>query len=180
VTLASFTVEAQGAGALLRWSTATEQNNAYFAVESSRDGRTFTTLSQVPGHGTSAQPQRYQYLDANAGRQAGSTIYYRLRQVDKDGTSSYSPVVTLLGQSVAAFTGTSLQAWPNPAVMGSVLMVNGAPEGGLVQVYTVRGQVVATATADANGAATLPVATLQAGIYVVRSGARSTRLVVAN
>ncbi|WP_426059345.1 right-handed parallel beta-helix repeat-containing protein [Hymenobacter sp. B1770] len=179
VTLASFTAEQQGTAALLRWSTATEKDNAYFAVESSRDGQTFTALNLVPGHGNSARLQTYKYSDQNVARYATNTVYYRLRQVDMDDKITYSPVVTLSGNWAAGTVATSLQVMPNPAVAGAAVIVKGASSASL-QVLDVRGQQIATVAVGADGTAALPIAGLQAGIYIVRSGAQSTRLVVAN
>ncbi|MFC7668707.1 hypothetical protein ACFQT0_16010 [Hymenobacter humi] len=97
VVLSRYTAEQQGTAAVLRWATASEKNNAFFAIESSHDGRAFTELSQVSGKGNSSQAQTYQYTDPNLARYAVNTVYYRLRQVDTDGKASYSPVATLSG-----------------------------------------------------------------------------------
>ena len=111
VTLVSFTAERQGADGLLLWATASELNTAYFAVESSADGRTFGPLGQVAGHGTTTQPQHYQFLDLNLARYAADVVYYRLRQVDLDGTETFSPVRTV---RPAAEASPWVQAFPNP------------------------------------------------------------------
>ena len=92
VTLLDFAAQYQDGGAALRWRTASELRNRYFAVESSPDGTTFRQVGQVAGAGTSTQPRSYQFLDANLARYAAPQVYYRLRQVDDDGTGTYSPV----------------------------------------------------------------------------------------
>ena len=92
VTLVAFTVQPQGADGLLEWATASEQQNAYFQVESSLDGRNFTPLGRVVGAGTSPERHTYQFRDADLARYASPQIYYRLRQVDTDGASVFSPV----------------------------------------------------------------------------------------
>jgi hypothetical protein len=92
VTLIAFTAQRQGRDALLEWATVAEQHNAYFQVESSLDGHNFTVLGQVAGAGTSTGRRTYQFRDADLGRYAAAQIYYRLRQVDMDGTSAFSPV----------------------------------------------------------------------------------------
>lgn len=88
VELVSFTAEALGADALLKWATASEKNNDRFEVEASADGRSFRRIGQVPGHGSSTQPHTYQLTDAAIARYGASVVYYRLRQVDADGTAS--------------------------------------------------------------------------------------------
>jgi hypothetical protein len=95
VVLVAFAAQRQGASGLLTWATASELHNVYFQVESSSDGTTFTALGRVAGAGTSAAAHTYQFLDANLARYAAPLVYYRLRQVDSNGTSTYSPVRTL-------------------------------------------------------------------------------------
>ena len=95
VTLVSFTAQRQAEDGLLVWATASETNNAYFELESSSDGADFRTLGRVAGHGTTTQSHTYQFTDANVARYASAMVYYRLRQIDLDGASTYSPVRTL-------------------------------------------------------------------------------------
>jgi hypothetical protein len=127
VTLVSFTAQRQGSDGLLEWATATEQQNAYFQVESSSDGHTFYPLGQVAGAGTSTTHHTYQFRDANLARYAGPQVYYRLRQFDEDGASVFSPVrllaVPTLGLVVAAF--------PSPVPPGQALhlLVHSATAG---------------------------------------------------
>lgn len=79
-------------GTMLNWSTAYEENNAVFIVERSDDGSTFNDIGKVDGAGTSTDIKQYNFLDimANAERS-----YYRLKQVDEDGTFSYGEVVAV-------------------------------------------------------------------------------------
>jgi len=172
VTLVSFTAQAQGADALLRWTTASEKNNDRFEVESSPDGRTFQRIGLVPGHGTSTQSHAYQLVDPAIARYGVSLVYYRLRQVDVDGTATYSPVRT-----VAVPLAAGLALFPNPTRAAATLL--GAAPGAAVVVYDAVGRQVLAATADAAGAATLALpAGLAAGVYVVRVGSQALRLSV--
>ncbi len=107
VELTTFTARRQAAGVQLQWATATELNNSYFEAQRSTDGQFFGALAKVPGHGSSTSPQAYTFLDKNA--PTGTTLYYRLRQVDADGTASYSPVAAVRpGPAQAGI-------FPNPA-----------------------------------------------------------------
>lgn len=100
---------------LLTWSTATESNNNYFQLERSNDGINFITLEKIMGSANSTSIKTYNYKD----NQPESTInYYRLKQVDFDGSYTYSnityvdnscsksirivKVTNLLGQEVGA------------------------------------------------------------------------------
>lgn len=172
VTLVAFTAQAQGPDGLLRWTTASELGNASFGVESSRDGTTFQALGQVAGYGTSSLAHDYQWLDRNLARYAASPVYYRLRQVDRDGTVAYSPV-----RSVTVPVVAGLALFPNPTRAAATLM--GTAPGASVQVYDALGHLVLATTADAAGIATLALpAGFATGVYVVRAGTKSLRLTV--
>ncbi|WP_375419407.1 right-handed parallel beta-helix repeat-containing protein [uncultured Hymenobacter sp.] len=179
VVLSEFSVERWGPAALLRWRTASEQQNAFFAVESSSDGRHFTLLDQVPGHGSSAGPQAYEYADLSLARYASPSVYYRLRQVDTDGRATYSPVRVLTGVAAGSLAPHYLQVAPNPAATGAVVIVRGA-RGAQVQLLNGRGQLVGGAPVSPDGTAGVPVAGLAAGLYLLRCGPEVVRLVLAD
>ena len=120
VELTSFSAVAQGAGARLTWSTASEKNCAYFGVERSTDGRVFAPLARVAGQGSTTLAHTYSWNDASTS--ASPTVYYRLRQVDADSTSSYSPVRQVI-RAVAGINPLSAQAYPNPGQSGQVPQV---------------------------------------------------------
>lgn len=92
VQLTSFTARWSGSKAILNWATASELNSDYFAVERSGNGTDFSTLTQVASAGTSSKPNTYSFTDTNPLKDA---TYYRLRQVDRDGTTAYSPIALL-------------------------------------------------------------------------------------
>lgn len=85
-----FTARPKGRTIDLSFGTATEQNNDYFEVQRSADNRTWEVLGQLAGAGTTGTPQQYAFTDRTP--RAGSN-YYRLRQVDYDGSFEYSKTV---------------------------------------------------------------------------------------
>ncbi len=93
IELTTLTALAQKRDILLHWETATERDNAYFAIERATDGNTFREIGQTPSLGNSRAPQTYNFTDPTP---AKGINYYRLRQVDTDGRYSYSPVVTAI------------------------------------------------------------------------------------
>ncbi|HEX8326445.1 MAG TPA: zinc-dependent metalloprotease family protein [Hymenobacter sp.] len=174
VELTRFTAEAQGSAALLEWTTASEKNNTGFAVEASADGTTFRRVAWVAGKGNSTSPTPYQFTDGALPTYAGPTVYYRLRQIDADGTESFSPVRTV---AVPAGVAARLQVWPNPA-RGAV-SVGGIAPGKAVQLIDLTGRVLLSAVLPADGPLQLQLPSgLAPGLYVVRSGGQSQRLVV--
>ncbi len=126
VELVSFTAERQGPDALLRWATASEKNNDRFEVESSLDGRIFAHLGTVLGRGSSSQPHAYSFQDPDLARYAAAMVYYRLRQVDRDGTASYSPVRPV---QVPAGADFAVQAYPQPFTTTLSLFIRTAAAG---------------------------------------------------
>ena len=90
------------------WSTASEENNDYFDVQRSADGSTWTNIDRVQGAGNSIHTLNYQILDKNP---LNGIAYYRLRQVDFDGTVAYTHVVALKRE----IDGAGIAVYPNPA-----------------------------------------------------------------
>jgi hypothetical protein len=117
VVLTSFSAVAHGADAALSWVTASETKNAYFAVERSADGQHFAPIGQVVGQGSTTADHTYSFLDAQP-LPGGGTCYYRLRQVDTDGTGTYSPVrpVALAGPAATP------SLYPLPTTTGTVTL----------------------------------------------------------
>ncbi|WP_187261261.1 Ig-like domain-containing protein [Pontibacter beigongshangensis] len=110
VSLMKFTAQAQQKGVKLDWATATEENNDYFEIERSQDGKTFGAIGKVKGAGNSSMRLDYTFLDAQA---PAGISYYRLKQVDFDGTYTFSKVVTATSKGMV--TGThQTQTYPNP------------------------------------------------------------------
>jgi parallel beta-helix repeat protein len=99
VHLISFTVKRAGnSSVLISWATSSEENNAYFEVLRSTDGKTFTVIGMVQGAGTTNLLSTYNFTDE--GLNAG-TYYYMLNQVDTDRSNQFSSVraVSLSGDS---------------------------------------------------------------------------------
>jgi hypothetical protein len=116
IQLATFGA-AYGSGrqVVLQWTTVTETNNYGFEIQKSLDAnKDYQTVpgSFVKGAGTTIQPRSYSYTVANTD---GKSWYYRLKQMDLDGSVSYSEGV-LAGASVKAIPTTMAldQNYPNP------------------------------------------------------------------
>lgn len=171
VELTAFTAERRNNEALLQWTTAQELNNDRFEVESSVDARTFRAVGQVAGQGTSAQRRDYQFTDANLARYQAPVVYYRLRQVDRNGTATLSPVRTV--QVPKLVSARTLTVFPNPAADHLTVRLSSAYAGtAQLQLYDVQGRTVISATRDLTGAAgsdlRLSVSELPSGAYTLR------------
>ncbi len=110
VELTAFTATKQAENGLLSWTTASEKNSAYFEVQASADGRQWQPIGRREAAGSSTAARSYSLLDQDIARYGAPLVYYRLRQVDADGTASFSPLRTL-APTAAAWAVT---AYPNP------------------------------------------------------------------
>jgi hypothetical protein len=112
VVLTNFTGQRQGAAVSLSWRTASEQRNAGFEVQRRPAAAAdFAAIGFVAGAGAASQHTGYHFRDAAA---PAGLVYYRLRQLDHDGTATYSPVVAVAG-TAAATQATLLPVFPQPA-----------------------------------------------------------------
>jgi hypothetical protein len=165
VELTAFTVEARAAGVALRWATASETNNREFEVQRSAEGRLFTVLGRVAGQGSTARAHAYAF-DNKPLLDAPTTLYYRLRQVDFDGKSSFSPVRAVVVQSAGAVLQVYAAAGPAKLLH---YVFSGATAGVTsLDLYAISGHHLGQYPLDATGTGTLPVATLPPGIYLLR------------
>lgn len=94
----------------LTWTTASEKNNDYFAVERSTNGTTFKEISRKKGAGNSSAENKYELFDSNPSK---GVAYYRLKQTDFDGKYEYSKVVALMYE-MKTDGSCVLKVFPNP------------------------------------------------------------------
>jgi uncharacterized protein (DUF1501 family) len=123
----------------LNWQTATETNNDFFEVQRSEDGVVFERLSQVDGAGNSTTLRTYNTLDP---RPFQGISYYRLKQVDFDGTFTYSDIRTVM-ISPDAGTEVKVKAYPNPASDFVTLSINSSePLDAELNIMNTAGQLL--------------------------------------
>ncbi|MBL7953379.1 MAG: hypothetical protein JNM62_16855 [Flavobacteriales bacterium] len=92
VELLGFTAEAEGAGVGLHWSTAGEVYSDHFMIERSVDGMVFHAIGRVESVGLANGSTDYTFRDDYP---MLGTSYYRLRQMDRDGSSSFGPIASV-------------------------------------------------------------------------------------
>ena len=163
IELVSFTGQLVGEEVLLRWQTATEENNDYMAVEHSTDARRFTEIGRLKGAGTTLEPQAYQLWHE---RPQPGLNYYRLRQVDFDGQAHYHGTVSV--EVKGGKGGWSVY----PTATANQLMVQlDAPseEPGELAIYNLYGQAMQRVAVPAGFLRQeLSVAQLPAGQYLLQ------------
>jgi len=159
--------KADGRTAILKWGTASEQNNSYFEIQRSADGISFSkTLGRVTGAGNSNTTIDYSFTDASP---EISWNYYRVKQVDNDGKSS----LTNIARVNFSEKYSSVITYPNP--VQSILNVEYYTENaGRVKWVVIDGkgaiikQAVFTAQSGRN-LQQLDVTGLAAGTYILRT-----------
>lgn len=172
VSWEGFTAEVVGNKSVnLSWSVSTMENHDFFSVERSADGSNWSVL-----------PNLIVNADSFSGEDAGAregfkskdptplagTSYYRIRQTDFDGTSSISKVVTVL------FGPADFSVYPNPVSSNASLTLSGLENGQEVQLFTTAGLLVRQSIAGPE----FSFRGLSPGVYVLRAGDRSRRVVV--
>lgn len=137
VELTSFAAYNVGNSVKLEWSTATETNNRGFEIQRGTNNRDLTTIGFVKGIGTTTEKQSYSYIDND--NQLGR-VYYRLKQIDFDGSFEYSKVVEVTQVVSYALS----QNYPNPFNPATTITYS-IPQNSLVtlKVYDVLGSEVA-------------------------------------
>lgn len=153
-----------GAGVVdLSWTTSSERNSSHFIIERSTDGAHFQAIGQADAVGYSMNTTLYQSVDRDP--KLGLN-YYRLQQVDEDGTSTLSNVVSVLFQPRT----TTIMVVPNPARHSAELLLSEAYDGDLhVRITDGSGRTVGSFLAPAGmQRMDLPIAHLEAGSYTVQ------------
>ncbi|MBK6989418.1 MAG: T9SS type A sorting domain-containing protein [Bacteroidetes bacterium] len=163
VELLSFDAKPVDDNVILNWSTASEINNNYFEVEKSNDGKEFKTFQFVSGAGNSTIQNDYSTVDESP---SPGINYYRLKQVDFDGTIAYSPIVAVEINSSNVFYVT-----PNPAIDKLELVYSSSGKENLqLTIYNMQGNPVSNELIRSEKGLNrheLSIADLAKGIYYI-------------
>lgn len=148
----------------LEWITKSEHNNAFFTVEHSVDGKSWTKLEDVPGAGNSSKTLSYELFDHNP---PSGISYYRLSQTDFDGTR------TNIGTRSVNFQQEELIAiFPNPSNGNINLSFDLENHSNLeIVVYALTGQAIYSEKLDESKGhklITLDLSSLSKGSYLLK------------
>jgi len=123
----------------LKWTTASEINNSHFEIERSYDGGTFEMIGQVAGKGNSHHQMEYNYID-NGIHPSNKIAFYRLKQVDFNGTSEYSTIQFVRFDELGS--GIYFSAYPNPASIELNIKIESNLLGSQFRIINTLGQEV--------------------------------------
>ncbi len=157
VVWSNFKLIPQTNGVLLKWQTTQERNNTGFEIEKRTDGKTFKLLTSVKSKAQSKETNQYQFLDETKDK---GIVYYRIKQIDLDGKTSYSNVLA----SRFNDKSSDLMAYPNPN-HGQFTVLN-AGKNNPIEIFTASGQLINTRT-DQNS--NVNIENLPKGVYILKA-----------
>lgn len=178
VELTSFTANAVDGNVVLNWTTATELNNSGFEIQKRNHTSTSLSVTEwesigfVNGNGTSTETHIYSFADQNP---VAGKSYYRLKQIDFDGSFQYSNVIEFDLTSPMVFSLE--QNYPNPFNpstkirynIPSVISTTGRNLNVVLKIYDVLGDEVATLVNEEKPAGNYEVnfdaSKLSSGVY---------------
>jgi hypothetical protein len=141
VELKTFNYKIENGKVILNWSTATELNNYGFEIERSEQNREWCTIGFIEGNGTTTETKNYLYTDDLFGVNT-EKIFYRLKQIDFNGTFSYSDEieVNILPKEFKLY-----QNYPNPFNSSTVISYQLPVSSKItLKIYDVLGNLMVT------------------------------------
>jgi len=157
IKLSSFTGEQKGNTIELKWRTDSEINFDYINLQKSDNGREFTSIAHVPGHGTTAVAHDYSFVDPTP---FIGMNYYQITSVDFDNYQETFKVIAVNYDGERSFNFS-----PNPA-QNQITFNSNFDFSGKVSVYDNYG--VQVTTFDLNGTTSLLNLSLRSGLYVFK------------
>jgi hypothetical protein len=148
----------------LKWTTMSEKGNKAFEVQRSMDGTEFVKIGEVQGSNNSREKKNYSFTDKeplNGGN------YYRLKQIDHDGTFTYSEIKFI------AYDKLTSWFYPNPS--SSEIIFKNLAVGARVVVRNYVGEIVLDR--EINETRAVRINELAKGIYFVSTGNKTAKLI---
>jgi hypothetical protein len=172
VTFSEFKLTKNADDVKVEWATATEENNNYFEVERGSDGISFDAIARLDGKIDSRAEVRYSFTDKDP---LAGISYYRIRQVDQDGTSAVTRTRSIEMSGLAKAI-----IYPNPAA--DVITLDNIEPNSMITLITSLGQEVRREIAKTN-AWSMNLHGLPSGFYTVsittKNGTTHRKLVIS-
>ena len=162
VELVTFKAEEENKKVKVNWQTASERESSHFVIERSQDLYQFEEIATVDAQGTTSQPSNYTWLDD---KPYLGISYYRLTQIDKDGTPHLYRAVAVLVED----DDKTIMVFPNPSDGGTIQIKGENLKQYDFSLLTSTGDVVSTKTqvVSEHQATLIPTHVLQTGTYLL-------------
>ena len=154
-----FNARKQNNTALLSWRTLNEINNRGFEIQRSNNGIRFDSIGFVLSRSISGNGTSYQFTDD---RPLNGKNYYRLKQIDFDGSVKYSEI-----RWVDFDAGIPVKIYPNPATDVLNVYIGYNLDNAEMFIYSVSGQLIKKQSISGNGTIAIPIKELSKGVYSV-------------
>lgn len=173
IEFASIHAENTTAGNEITWATLSEMNNSHFIVERSYDGLNFEPIHQKAGANNSTEKIHYKYVD-NTYSTTTNYAYYRIKQVDFDGTTDYSKIVSV---TYGKENATSIV--PNPVKTGETVTIF-SKQIETVNIYNAMGALKQQHQGNKKNSITINTHGLAKGIYLVHINNKINKKLIVN
>ena len=162
IELTSFSVKYIPHTMQLDWETASEINNKGFEIQRSTDGITFNKIKWLDAQAGNRQTKSYSFVDENINY--NTNYYYRLKQMDFNGVSSFSSVQIVYTPNTKENT---FQCFPNPAKEEVNIIFDKKPiDNPTLYFYNQFGELVQEQTLS-EASSKINISHLQAGLYFI-------------
>ncbi len=175
ITLFEFSAAVDKNIVRLKWTTTEEKNTSFYVLQKSTNLEGWTTIARINGKGTT---QNTTYYTATDPFPIKGVTYYRLKEVEFDGVTHYSKII-----SAESFSKASLKVYPNPAT-AELNVAHSEESIKTVFIYNLVGQKVAQYNFEKTNIGTLDLSDLISGQYILsvytEGGAYAERIVVSH
>lgn len=162
ISLLKFSAEIVDGFVRISWQTLSENNNEGFFVQRTNELSDFQEIAFVKGSGNSNQIIDYVFDDFNANLDDEDYVFYRLKQIDFDGQTTYYDIVAV--KNIKKYDGFKI--YPNPFVDELFIEISLENDDAEILLYDISGKVVAQQ--KLNQSTNISLNNLEKGIYFVK------------
>jgi hypothetical protein len=160
ITLGNITAHNEGAVNIVNWDTRSESSTDRFIIESSNDGRSFSSIGTQPAKGNA--PGKYSFADKNP---FPGINYYRLVFMNETGYKEYSKIVSAEVKNGDRF---KFNVFPNPASTEVTISLSHIAGQGYVELADLTGRIIISEKVTENNTVTLSLNGLADGMYILK------------
>jgi len=137
ICMKNVTIKNEESSVFINWQTVSETNNNFFEIERSTDATHWNSIAKIDGAGNSTKTIQYNFNDLNP---INGISYYRIKQIDFDGKSTYSQVLSI--NTIEIFK-TEFSSYPNPAI-NSITIDLGDQNSNILEILSIDGKNITT------------------------------------